>query len=86
MEKKYTVEVTEVLARRVEVEADTPDEAVELVREMYEAADIVLGADDFISVNVEEILDQDKDFVAWAIARALFYWRFLVCTEQQSIL
>lgn len=57
MEKKYTVEVTEVLARRVEVEADTPDEAVELVREMYEAADIVLGADDFISVNVEEILD-----------------------------
>ena len=57
MEKKYTVEVTEVLARRVEVEADTPDEAVELVREMYEAADIVLGADDFISVYVEEILD-----------------------------
>ena len=57
MENKYTVEVTEVLARRVEVEADTPDEAVELVREMYEAADIVLGADDFISVNVEEILD-----------------------------
>ncbi len=57
MEKKFIVEVTEILARRVEVEADTPDEAVELVREMYEAADIVLGADDFISVNVEEILD-----------------------------
>ena len=57
MEKKFTVEVTEILARRVEVEADTPDEAVELVREMYESADIVLGAEDFISVNVEEILD-----------------------------
>lgn len=57
MEKMFTVEVTEVLARRVEVEADTVDEAVELVREMYDAADIVLGYEDFISVNVEEILD-----------------------------
>ena len=57
MEKKFTVEVTEVLARRVEVEADTVDEAVELVREMYDAADIVLGYEDFVSVNVEEILD-----------------------------
>ena len=57
MEKKYTVEVTEVLARRVEVEADTVDEAVELVREMYDAADIVLGYEDFVSVHVEEIVD-----------------------------
>lgn len=57
MEKKYTVEVTEVLARRVEVEADTVDEAVELVREMYESADIVLGYEDFVSVHVEEIVD-----------------------------
>ena len=57
MEKKFTVEVTEVLARRVEVEADTVDEAVELVREMYDAADIVLGYEDFVSVNVEEILN-----------------------------
>ena len=57
MEKKYTVEVTEVLARRVEVEADTADEAVELVREMYESADIVLGYEDFVSVHVEVIVD-----------------------------
>ena len=57
MEKKFAVEVTEVLARRVEVEADTPDEAVELVREMYESADIVLGYEDFVSVHVEEILN-----------------------------
>lgn len=57
MKKTFTVEVTEVLARRVEVEADTPDEAVELVREMYESADIVLGYEDFVSVHVEEIVD-----------------------------
>ena len=60
MDKMFTVEVTEVLARRVEVEADTPDEAVELVREMYDSADIVLGYDDFISVHVEEVADEDK--------------------------
>lgn len=60
MEKKYTVEVTEILARRVEVEANTEDEAVELVREMYDAADIILGYEDFVSVHVEEVADEDK--------------------------
>ena len=57
MKKTFTVEVTEVLARRVDVEADTPDEALELVREMYDAADIVLGYEDFVSVHVEEVVD-----------------------------
>lgn len=44
---KYTIEVEEVLRRRVEVEAENEDKAVEIVRAKYDACEVVLGADDF---------------------------------------
>ena len=55
MTKKYTVEITETLCRQVEIEADTEDEAVELATEMYEAADIVLGAEDFVGFHTDVV-------------------------------
>ena len=55
MTKKYKVEITEVLCRQVEIEADTEDEAVELATEMYEAADIVLGYEDFVSFHTDVV-------------------------------
>ncbi|MBP3231687.1 MAG: DpnD/PcfM family protein [Anaerovibrio sp.] len=55
MTKKYTVEIIETLCRQIEIEADTEDEAVELATEMYEAADIVLGAEDFVGFHIDAV-------------------------------
>ena len=57
MTKKYKVEITEVLCRQVEIEADTEDEAVELATEMYEATDIVLDYEDFVSLHIDAVDD-----------------------------
>ena len=48
---KFSVEVKEVLARVVCVEADTEDDALEKVRLQYRATDIVLDSSDFVDVK-----------------------------------
>ena len=39
---KYRIEVTEVLSRIVEAEAENEDDAVEMVRQMYRNCELVL--------------------------------------------
>ena len=43
---KYTVIVTERLERKVEVEANTPSEAKDLVKDMYYNEEIILNSED----------------------------------------
>ena len=49
---KYRIEVTEVLSRIVEIEADNEDDAVEMVRQMYRNCDLVLDASDYIETEI----------------------------------
>ena len=49
---KYRIEVTEVLSRIVEAEAENEDDAVEMVRQMYRNCDIVLDASDYIETEI----------------------------------
>jgi hypothetical protein len=44
---KVKVLVEETLSRTVEVEADSPDDAVEMVRQQYNREEIVLDESDF---------------------------------------
>ena len=50
--KKYRIEVTEVLSRIIEMDAENEDEAVEMVRQMYRNCDIVLDASDYIETEI----------------------------------
>jgi len=56
--KKYSIEVSEVLSRIVEVEATDEEDAIERVRQMYRKCEIVLDDSDYIltefSVNDEK--------------------------------
>lgn len=62
MIKEYEVNIAEILNRTVKVKASNPDEAVAKVEEMYYAGDIVLDADDFVSVDFfEDLSEVDKD-------------------------
>lgn len=49
---KFRIEVTEVLSRIVETEAENENEAVEMVRQMYRNCDLVLDASDYIETEI----------------------------------
>jgi 5-bromo-4-chloroindolyl phosphate hydrolysis protein len=56
--KEYNVEVCETLIRIVTVEATSEEEALELARNDYNNAELVLDADDFFDVDFE-IVNRD---------------------------
>lgn len=45
--KKYSIEIKEVLSRIIEVEAQTKEKAIEMVRQMYRNCDVVLDSSDY---------------------------------------
>ncbi len=49
---KYRIEVTEVLSRIVETEAENAGDAVEMVRQMYRDCVIVLDASDYVETEI----------------------------------
>ena len=49
---KYRIEVREVLSRIVETEAESEEDTVEVVRQMYRNCDIVLDASDYIETEI----------------------------------
>ena len=52
---KYRIEVTEVLSRIVEIEAENEDDAVEIVRQMYRNCDLVLDTSDYVETEISVI-------------------------------
>ena len=53
---KYTVEVKEILAKYVTVEATSPEDAVDIVKDLYKKEEIVLDDTDFVEnfFNIEQ--------------------------------
>ena len=49
---KYRIEVTEVLSRIVETEAESDEDAVEMVKRMYRNCDIILDASDYVVTEI----------------------------------
>ncbi|KNZ70307.1 hypothetical protein Tfer_0867 [Thermincola ferriacetica] len=50
---KYTVCVRERLARNVSVEAESEEEALEIIEEKYHSGEIVLDSEDYIETAFE---------------------------------
>ncbi|WP_278672144.1 DpnD/PcfM family protein [Leyella stercorea] len=49
---KYNVTIKEILARTVQVEAGSVEEAESAARKMYHNCDIVLSADDYVTTEI----------------------------------
>ena len=49
---KYRIEVTEVLSRIVETDADNEEDAVEVVRQMYRNCELVLDSSDYVETEI----------------------------------
>ncbi|MBQ7422236.1 MAG: DpnD/PcfM family protein [Prevotella sp.] len=52
---KYRIEVTEILSRIVETEADNEEDAVGMVRQRYRNCDIVLDASDYVETEINVV-------------------------------
>ena len=50
---KYSIEIEEVLQRNVKVEAETEEEAIKKVKEMYENEKIILDYNDLESIKIK---------------------------------
>lgn len=59
--KKFNFEITEILQRIVEIEAEDVEIAIELIEQKYKSDKIVLDWNDFIETNID-ILADDKLF------------------------
>lgn len=53
----YKIEIQETLSRVIEIEADSVEDAIDRVRVMYRAEEIVLDSDDYVSTEIEEFTD-----------------------------
>ena len=49
---KYRVEITEILSRTIETEADCEEDAVREVRQMYRNCDLILDASDYVRTEI----------------------------------
>ena len=48
----YKIEIQETLSRVIEIDAPSAEVAIDKVREMYRAEEIVLDADDYVSTEI----------------------------------
>lgn len=60
--KKYKVEITETLQRVIEVQAQSANDAIELIRQKYKKEEIVLSENDYISTEIDLLADYFKTF------------------------
>lgn len=60
--KKYKVEITETLQRIIEVQAQSAKDAIELIRQKYKKEEIVLSENDYISTEIDLLVDYFKTF------------------------
>lgn len=51
---KYQIEIQELLSRIVEVDALSSEEAIDKVKSMYKAEEIVLDSDDYVDTIIKE--------------------------------
>ena len=62
MPKTFSISITEVLKTTVDVQAETPEEAIQIVKDRYRNSEIVLTADDFTGqVTFEEERENEHD-------------------------
>lgn len=63
MKNTYYVTVIETLKKRVEVEAETEEDAVQKVEHAYDKCDIILDENDFTGVKfkVKKVVEGDNE-------------------------
>jgi hypothetical protein len=69
--QSYQIEITETLQMQVSVEANSPDEALDMVKVSYKNSDYVLDAEHFTGVNFSIVGVQHKKPCICELAKAV---------------
>lgn len=56
--KTYQIEIKEFLSRTIEIEANSVEEAVSMVKNHYQHEEIVLDSDDCVTTEIDEYEDK----------------------------
>lgn len=59
--QKYRVAIIETLRRTVEVEADDPNQAEQIVSDGWHRSEYILGAEDFAEVEFEAVVGEQSN-------------------------
>jgi hypothetical protein len=57
--KVFKVEITEILQKRIQVEANSLDEALKKVKLKYQKEQIILDSSDLIEMNILPVIDEE---------------------------
>lgn len=60
MAKEYIIEIEETLSKRLNITADSEEDALKMVRRQYYAVNIVLNENDFNHVEFKVIEENDS--------------------------
>ena len=58
---KYKIQITEYLQRTIEIEADTPEEALSIAEYDYAHCSIILDYDDIAGYEINILEDKNND-------------------------
>jgi len=56
--KKIRIEIKEYLSKIIEVEATTQEEALIIVKKMYDEEKVILDSSDYVDKNIKVIKDE----------------------------
>lgn len=62
MAKEYIIEIEETLSKRVNITADSKEDALKMIRRQYYSANIVLNENDFNHVEFKVIEEKDSKY------------------------
>ena len=59
--QNYKIEITEILRREVEIEAENIDSAIQIITEKYKSEEIVLDSSDFVDYKIVEYVTETNE-------------------------
>ena len=59
--QNYKIEITEILRREVEIEAENIDSAIQIITEKYKSEEIVLDSSDFVEYKIDEYVTETNE-------------------------
>jgi len=59
--ENYRIEITEILKKEIEIEAENIDNAIQIITEKYKSEEIVLDSSDFVEYKIGEFVTETNE-------------------------
>ena len=59
--ENYRIEITEILKKEIEIEAENIDNSIQIITEKYKSEEIVLDSSDFVEYKIGEFVTETNE-------------------------